>query len=142
MFHETLDCKYLDKMTESDYDLCITHLDHMLASRTRCCPFCESSEIIKKGHSPNGAQRYACKTCGKSFIASAVPHTHVNTEKWRLFYRSYMRGMSIHQCAAICDVCLKTSHYMKGRLVDMVRYDHVLPLTFHGVLLLDMGMIE
>ena len=142
MFQESLDYKNLDKMTESEYVICIEHLDHMLASRSRYCPVCGSPNIIKKGHSPNGAQRYACKVCGKSFIASTVPHTHVDTDKWKLFYRSYLRGMSIHQCATICDICLKTSQYMKDRLINMVRYDSAMPLTFCGELLLDVGMVE
>lgn len=34
------------------------------------CPFCGSEDLQKNGHSPNGTQRWKCKTCGKFFQLS------------------------------------------------------------------------
>ena len=31
------------------------------------CPFCQSDDLVKNGHSENGTQRYRCKLCRKSF---------------------------------------------------------------------------
>jgi transposase-like protein len=31
------------------------------------CPFCESADLVKNGHSENGTQRYRCKHCRRSF---------------------------------------------------------------------------
>lgn len=31
------------------------------------CPSCESTNLVKNGRSQNGAQRYRCKGCKKSF---------------------------------------------------------------------------
>jgi len=31
------------------------------------CPYCESSELHKNGHSENGTQRWRCIDCRKSF---------------------------------------------------------------------------
>ena len=136
-FHETLDPETLDRMTDYEYDLCVRRLDQLLSSRSGRCPCCGSSDIIRKGRSPNGSQRYACKICGKGFIANAVPYSHMSIDKWKLFYRSYMKGESIHRCAMVCDICLKTSQYMKDRLVDMVRNDPSMPVTFRGEMMMD-----
>jgi transposase-like protein len=31
------------------------------------CPSCESGDLVKNGRSKNGAQRYRCNSCKKSF---------------------------------------------------------------------------
>lgn len=31
------------------------------------CPHCDSCDLVKNGHRPNGDQRWRCKPCGKSF---------------------------------------------------------------------------
>jgi len=31
------------------------------------CPYCESSDLQKNGHSENGTQRWRCTNCRKSF---------------------------------------------------------------------------
>jgi transposase-like protein len=106
--------------------------------RTRGCPSCGSSEIIKKGYSSNGVQRYACKICGRGFIGNVVPNSHIDIETWKDFCRLYMRGLSLHGCASRCGVCLKTAHYMKSRLVGMLRDDPPMQMVFSGEMLLDM----
>ena len=136
-FFETLDREILSGMPESDYVECIERLDWLFDSRSKLCPHCGSSEIVMKGHSPRGVQRYACKACGKGFVANVVPHTHLSADKWKLFCRSYMRGMSIHHCAVVCNICLKTSQHMKDRLTEITRSDPSIPAGFRGKLLMD-----
>ena len=136
-FHETLDPETLNNMTDSDYELCVRRLDQILSSKSEQCPCCGSSDIIKKGHSPNGSQRYACKVCGRGFIENVFPYSHMSIDKWKLFCRSYMNGESIHRCAMVCDICLKTSQYMKDRLVEMVRSDPSMPVRFCGEMMMD-----
>ena len=31
------------------------------------CRYCNSADLLKNGHSENGAQRYRCKSCSRSF---------------------------------------------------------------------------
>ena len=137
VFYETLDREILSGMTESDYVECIDRLDRLFDSRSRFCPYCGSSEIVRKGHSANGSQRYACKACGKGFVANVIPYTHLSTDVWKLYSRSCMRGMSIHHCAVVCNICLKTSQHMKDRLTEMARSDPSIPAGFRGELLMD-----
>ncbi|MFV0566936.1 MAG: IS1 family transposase, partial [Flavobacteriaceae bacterium] len=39
----------------------------MLHTNTISCPHCQSNNLVKNGHSPNGTQRWRCNTCSKSF---------------------------------------------------------------------------
>lgn len=41
------------------------------------CPFCQSDDLVKNGHSENGTQRYRCKSCRKSF-------------QWEYLYRAWL----------------------------------------------------
>jgi transposase len=36
------------------------------------CPFCQSQDTVKNGHSRNGEQRWRCNTCKKSFQLNFV----------------------------------------------------------------------
>lgn len=137
IFSETIDSGCLAGLTETDYRYCVEHLDVVMESRTRECPFCGSAEIIRKGYSSNGTQRYGCKACGRGFIGNVFPYTHVPLDKWKAFSRAYLEGTPLIRCAAACGVCLKTAQYMKHRLVDMVRNDPSIPLTFCGEMLVD-----
>ena len=31
------------------------------------CPYCQSDDLVKNGHSENGTQRYRCNACKRSF---------------------------------------------------------------------------
>jgi transposase len=31
------------------------------------CPYCQSDDLVKNGHSENGTQRYRCNSCKRSF---------------------------------------------------------------------------
>ena len=33
-----------------------------------CCPECGSENVIKKGKTQAGSQRWQCKNCGKKFV--------------------------------------------------------------------------
>ena len=108
-FYETFDCGYLRAIPESEYEQTIERLDRMMDSKFNTCPFCDSEEIIRKGRSSTGTQRYACKACGRGFIGNAVPYSHVSMERWKTFCHLYLKGISIHRCESRCGVCLKTA---------------------------------
>ena len=132
VFREEFDWDCIAGMSLQDYNRCVWRLDVLLESRTRECPFCGSSDLIRKGHSPAGLQKYTCKGCGRGFIGNVFPFTHVCIEKWMMFSRAFLGGYSIRRCAKVCCVCLKTAQYMKDRIVSMMRGDISLPVTFLG----------
>jgi transposase-like protein len=139
VFSETLDRDYLNGLSEKEYRSIMERMYALMDSRTRECPFCGSSTIIRKGYSSNGVQRYACKGCGRGFIGNAVPYSHIGIDTWKVFCEMYLKGHSIHVCASRCGVCLKTAQYMKDRMVGMFREDPSMPVVFNGEMLLDIG---
>ena len=139
VFSETLDRAHINRLSEKECRSITEHICALMDSRTKGCPSCGSSRIIRKGYSSNGVQRYACKDCGRGFIGNAVPYSHIRVGTWKVFCELYLMGHSIHVCASRCGVCLKTAQYMKDRLVGMFREDPSMPVVFNGEMLLDIG---
>jgi transposase len=43
------------------------------------CPYCQSDDLVKNGHSENGTQRYRCNACKRSF-------------QWEYTYTAWLPG--------------------------------------------------
>jgi transposase-like protein len=63
---------------------------------THRCLACQSTDLIKNGHSKNGKQQYICKSCGRRGVVNPEPR-HTETEKAQIlaayFERPSMRGI-------------------------------------------------
>ena len=61
------------------------------------CNACESTNLIKNGHSKNGKQQYICKNCGSRGLINARKAKHSEAEKEQIlrayFERPSMRGI-------------------------------------------------
>lgn len=87
------------------------------------CPHCNGSHIIKFGKK-NKQQRYKCKECNKTFMdctKTVFSKTHISLNKWLRYVECMIGGFSIRKCAEIVDVCVKTSFYMRHRILDAIR---------------------
>lgn len=87
------------------------------------CPHCNSDNIIKNGKLC-GKQRYKCKSCGKTFndfTKSALSNTKLPLEKWIEYAKCMILGYSIRKCSDIIGVCVKTSFYMRHKILDAIR---------------------
>lgn len=92
-------------------------------SKGEICPHCNSDKIIKNGKLC-GKQRYKCKTCGKTFndfTKSALSYTKLPLETWIGYAKCMVVGYSIRKCADIVDISVKTSFYMRHKILDAVR---------------------
>lgn len=100
------------------------------------CPHCNSNSVVKNGKL-NGKQRYICKSCKKSFndlTKSALSCTKLSLEKWIEYVKVMIIGLSIRKNAKAVGVCVKTSFYMRHKVLDFIR-------TFMGVGDVD-GVVE
>lgn len=87
------------------------------------CPYCNSDKVVKNGTRKN-RQRYLCKECSKSFndlTMSALSNTKLPLETWIEYAKGIIIGLSIRKNAKAVDVCVKTSFYMRHKLLDCVR---------------------
>ncbi len=87
------------------------------------CLHCGSTSVIKHGKK-NNVQRFRCKDCGKTFndlTLTPMANSHVKLEQWIEYAKCMVIGLSIRKSASHCKVSVKTSFYMRHRLLDAVR---------------------
>ncbi len=86
------------------------------------CPKCQCKNVNKNGKS-NGRQRYICKRCRTSFdefTCSPFSNTKLSLDKWLKYCELMILGLSIRQCAQEVGVGVKTSFYMRHRILDVI----------------------
>jgi len=88
--------------------------------------------FTKSIHSDSREQRYsngvACLHCGSTSVIKhgkkndvQLTNSHVKLEQWVKYAKCMVMGFSIRKSARICKVSVKTSFYMRHRLLDAVR---------------------
>ncbi len=92
------------------------------------CPVCGCIHIVRYGHRKDGTQRYKCKDCGKSFVAttnSIVSGTHKDLDTWEKYIDCIMNGFSVRKSANICGIHRNTvfawRHKILGALQNMAK---------------------
>jgi transposase-like protein len=61
------------------------------------CPYCESENVVRNGHSPNGKQKYLCKDCKRQTRENPTARGYSEEEKEIILNayeeRSSLRGL-------------------------------------------------
>ena len=86
------------------------------------CPKCQCKDVNKNGKS-NGRQRYICKRCRRTFdefTLSPFSSTKLGLDKWLKYCELMILGLPIRQCAEEIGVGVKTSFYMRHRILDVI----------------------
>ena len=92
-------------------------------SKGVACLHCGGTNVIKHGKK-NGVQRFRCKDFEKTFnnkTMTPLANLHVSLEQWIEYGKCMVLGLSIRKSATRCKVSVKTSFYMRHRLLDAVR---------------------
>ncbi|MGL4361765.1 MAG: IS1595 family transposase [Cellulosilyticaceae bacterium] len=87
------------------------------------CIHCGSLCVVKNGKL-NNKQRYKCKDCKKHFndlTLSSLSCTKLPLEKWLEYAKCMLLGLSIRKSAAVIEVSVKTSFYMRHKILDCLR---------------------
>ena len=84
------------------------------------CPFCESINIVKNGHSKKGVQRYKCKKCLHRFCDTT--NTLSNNSKltyniWLEFFKCMNDKLSIRKTAAKLQLNKNTIFSMRHKVL-------------------------
>ena len=76
------------------------------------CPICGKTHISRNGHRKDGTQRYICRDCGRSFVASTntiVSSTKKKLSVWEKYIDCMMNGMSVRKTASACGIHRNTA---------------------------------
>lgn len=93
-------------------------------AKGRACPHCGSVHVVRNGHQKNGAQRYLCRDCGKSFEAttnSIVSGTRKDLSTWEKYVDCMMNGLSIRKTAEACGIHRNTAFYWRHKILDALQ---------------------
>ena len=85
-------------------------------------PKFQCKEVNKNGKS-RGRQRYICKKCRTTFdefTLSSFSSTNLSLDKWLKYCELMILGLSIRKCAEEVGVGVKTSFFMRHRILDVI----------------------
>lgn len=89
------------------------------------CPECGGIHVVRNGHR-NGTQRYLCKGCGKSFVAttkSITAGSKKDLSTWDKFIECMIGHLSVRDAALECGIHRNTAfawrHKVLGALQNM-----------------------
>ncbi|MBR4881454.1 MAG: IS1595 family transposase [Clostridia bacterium] len=90
------------------------------------CPHCQAKAnlgyVAKKGFAANGAQRYICKKCGRTFVPTtntAFARSRKSPEVWKKFIRLTLGGKSIQECAEECGLACQTAFTWRHKVLNV-----------------------
>ena len=88
------------------------------------CPYCGKKHVRRNGHRKDGAQKYVCSECGKSFTARTNTITAGSTkplDTWQKYIECMVNGLPIRQAAAECGMADSTSFAWRHKILDALR---------------------
>jgi transposase-like protein len=94
--------------------------DSAYLSNGLICPNCGSISCVKNGR-VRTKQRFLCRDCSKTFGYNSnfvTNHSKLTTEQWYAYIECMVHGYSIRKSAIIVEICVKTSFYMRHKILD------------------------
>lgn len=101
------------------------------------CLHCGCTNIVKRGLSAQGKQRYFCKTCHRSFQATTkttLEFTKKDFDTWLKYIECVAHQFSIRKSAHICSISVHTSFIWRHKVLDVLsKYQTMLKEKLMGV---------
>lgn len=86
-----------------------------------CCPRCGSASFHRDGHDAAGKQRHRCNDCGRRFVRtrrSVIGSSKLDPSVWKRYAECLVDMLTLRDAASRCGVSLKTSWFMRVRLLQ------------------------
>lgn len=87
------------------------------------CPHCHQNNVTKYGKTKSGEQRYFCKDCHKTFVAtinSIFYKSQKNMVVWEKFISCMVDKFSISKAAEICEISTHTAFTWRHKILDAI----------------------
>lgn len=88
------------------------------------CPLCGSIHVVRNGRRKDGKQRYMCRDCMKSFVAtvhSVASGTRKDLDTWTKYINCMMNGMSLRKSAKVCEIHRNTAFMWRHKILDVLQ---------------------
>ena len=89
------------------------------------CPVCGCIHVVRNGHRKDGIQRFVCRDCGKSFVAttnSIVEGTKRDFDVWEKYIDCMMNGFSVRKSALICGIHRNTAFAWRHKILGALQH--------------------
>ena len=90
----------------------------------RVCPVCGATHVVRNGKRKDGAQKYICKDCGKSFVIttnSIVSGTRKDLNVWIKYVDCMLNGFSVRKAAEECGIHRNTAFAWRHKILDALQ---------------------
>lgn len=88
------------------------------------CPYCNSTNIVKNGHTKTGVQTYKCKNCIKRFndlTGTVFSGTHLTYEQIEIFIQCFNDKTSLRKTAKKMGVDKNTVFLLRQKQLDSLK---------------------
>jgi transposase-like protein len=91
------------------------------------CPHCQSQQVVKKGFTVTGKQRYLCRSCKRESRENPGHYRH-DADKRQQAIRVYLIFKSFRKAARVCGVDRRTvANWIRQNGVHIVRTEKTRP---------------
>ena len=114
----------VDGMERLISDLKAAVLEALGGAEPSRCPRCGCASVARRGRTSSGAQRWSCRGCGRTFTAATggvLALSKLGPDVWSSYVEGTVAGESLRALAARCGVRLKTSWFMRMRVLEVMR---------------------
>lgn len=103
--------------------------DFLCARKYRCgrpeeCPFCGGRRVNKNGRTPEGAQRYWCRECERTFgdtQDTILKNTRKSLDVWHRYVECMVNKFSLRKSADICGISLPAAFAWRHKILDALQ---------------------
>jgi len=85
------------------------------------CIYCKGTHVVKNGKRKDGVQRFLCRNCHKSFIASSVSitsRTRKSISVWTAYLRCMLDQKTLKQSSEECNISMSTALTWRHKILD------------------------
>lgn len=114
----------IDSLRNLIYEDAYMHTTHPVADYEIVCPRCGSIAVVRKGHDHDGAQRWLCKDCHRTFRNAEdaiITRSRLKPAVWMWYLECFVDCLPLRECVARCRISLRTSWLMRMRPIESIR---------------------
>ena len=85
------------------------------------CIHCKGKHVVKNGKRKDGVQRFLCRDCHRSFIASTdsiTSRTRKSISVWATYLKCMLDQKTLKQSSAECDISISTAFTWRHKILD------------------------